>query len=303
MTAESHQRLFLPSIVLGEAYPASFRAAGAMEDCMEKLAAGGFFKRMELPFLEDKSFPGRIRSICGRNGLSLTLWTSEILAGENLNLSSCSEDLRQHSVSRICRLLECAAEYGADCVGCLSGPDPGEEQRPLAKQQLVRSLVELGQYAARFGELNVAMEPLDREAHKKGLIGPTIEAIEVIKKARENTDRVFLAWDSGHVVLNNEDPVESFRLCSSLAYQMHLSNPVTDRLSPLFGDHHYPVGELGVGTEAQFRGILKAASLCPLRKESISVAVEVKTQNGATPGQTIDHCRKVLERLLADFSS
>ncbi|MFA6286742.1 MAG: sugar phosphate isomerase/epimerase family protein [Opitutaceae bacterium] len=288
---------FIPSIILGEVYPEPLRGDHALDKALSDIAAEGYFRRVELPLVESDSFAALVRSTRRKGDLAVTLWTSEILARENLNLGCCDETRRRASVARLRSLMERASECEADCVGVLSGPDPGQPRRDEGSRQLVRSLVELGRIAEDLKGVNLAIEPLDRGAHKNGLLGPTDEAVKVIERVRQSTGRVFIGWDSGHALLNEEDPVASLQMAAPWVYQMHLSNPVTDRSSPLHGDHHYPVGPVGDGTEIQFRGILEAAARLPLALSPMSVAVEVRTQNQATPGETVAHCRAVLKQI------
>lgn len=294
-----HSPAFLPSIILGEVFPERFRRPGVILAAVQEIVQGNFFKRIEIPAVLSREEGRAIGALVKEQKISLTCWASEELARKNLNLSALDEGERTRAVTRLRELGDQIMEWGADCLGVLSGPDLREPFRAQAREQLVRSLVELGTGPEARAGLRVMLEPLDRTAHKFGLIGPTREAIDAILAARKLGAAVFMSWDSGHVQLNEEELLPSLRMAAPVTRHLHLSNPVIARESPLFGDHHYPVGVIGVGTAAVFGEILRAAEGMTFpATERVSVAVEVRTQGDLTPEETARHCEAVLRQAM-----
>lgn len=287
---------FVPSLILGEAHPQAMRRPGDIAGSIRDALPIGFFRRFELPAWLDPQEGTELAEMRRATDIRFTCWASEAIAGDSLHLCACSESERRRAVDQLRRVAERAAAYGADRMGVITGPDPGEVRRHEAAAQLIRSLVELGGALARDFGMQVILEPLDRGAHKNGFMGPTDEAVAVVTRARQETPAVFLGWDSGHAVLNGEDPAQSLRNAAEISGQIHLSNPVIDRTSKLYGDHHYPIGSVGVGTVGQFGRVIRAASVTSF-PESTSIAVEVRTQGTLTPTDTIRHCEDILREV------
>jgi sugar phosphate isomerase/epimerase len=291
---------FIPSLLLSEVYPESIRSAQDIPDALAGLSAGGgFFRHFEIPIIEEADTRDQIQKLVHERHISLTCWASENLNREGLSLSALDETARRRAVERLTGFLPLAVGCAAGCFGVLSGPDPGPADRPRAEAQLARSLLELGRASERSFGIRIAIEPLDRGRHKNALLGPTDEAEALLAQVRTETKLVFIAWDSGHSALNGEEVVESLQRLSKFTCQLHLSNPVTDRESPRFGDFHYPVGEFGAGTVPEFKRIVAGASTAhfPLGK-AITLAMEVRTQGKLTPADTVLHCQSILSEVI-----
>ena len=290
---------FVPSLLLGEVYPLDQRQPNDVRDGLEAAIAGGYFRRCEIPVPKEQEACDVVRTIVDGHPMRLTCWASEELSRLNLNLADCDERNRERAVAGVIAMMERARTCGADCLGILSGPDPGLLQRKEASRSLFKSLTQLGRAAHEGIPVKIVLEPLDREAHKRGLIGPSDEAFELMRCLRSETQAVYLGWDSGHVMLNGEDPAESLADAAPYVWQIHLSNPVVDRLDPMFGDHHYPIGERGVGTVEQFESILNVARRCDFPQgDQTSVAIEVRTQGGLTALANTQACERLLRSLL-----
>ena len=76
---------------------------------------------------------------------------------------------------------------------------------------------------------------------------------------------------------------------------MHLSNAVLDRSSPDFGDHHISIGRPGFLTLEKIAQLFSQADKCDLfGRTKPSIAVEVRTLDGADPWENIAQCQKIL---------
>jgi sugar phosphate isomerase/epimerase len=292
--------LLIPSLLIAEVYPEGLRRPGDVLAALREAASAGFYGRCEIPILEDSVERAQARAVVAESGIKVTCWPSDVFRREQIDLSSSDRAKRARSVARTIELMDLAAECGADNFGVLSGPNPGESKKSASLAAFAESLVTLGRAAERNAGMRVALEPLDHEAHKKALVGPITMAIRLVSEVRDSTKSVFLGWDSGHAALNGEDVVESMRQAAPYTCQLHLSNPVLDRADPLFGDHHYPIGGFGAGTSAEFERILAAAKSCPFPcGPQISVAIEVRTQDGRTPGDTLRDVEQLMRSLLS----
>ena len=191
--------------------------------------------------------------------------------------------------------MEQASECGARTFAVGSGPDPGPGLREAATEQFYISLCELCQAATQFRNMRVIIEPLDREAHKNCLIGPTAEFVTLISRVRKDYANIGICWDSAHVGLCGDDIWESFRASKDLIFQMHLSNAILDRNDPGFGDSHMATGKPGFLTVEKIAELFGLAAKSNLfSSESLSIAMEVRTKEGECPWANINESLRLL---------
>jgi hypothetical protein len=133
---------FTPGILLSETHFGCRSVRGLIAAAVERVAAEGFFRGIEIADVTDAADQARIgRAVLGHR-LRLTYWTSMILNEEKLSLCALQEDLRKKTVARLTRDMAAAAECAAVAFAVLSGPDPGPPLRAPATEQLHRSLCE-----------------------------------------------------------------------------------------------------------------------------------------------------------------
>lgn len=288
--------VFLPAILLNEMLFPYLGEKDIFANSVERAAEGGFYRSIEITEIRDAAERRRIGQIVATHGLMLTCWMTLLQTAQNLNLASVDAKLRKHSVAVLKEEMGPAAECGAQNWALLGGPDPGPALRAQATEALYTSLCELAQAAQSYGPLRVLIEPLDRGAHKNGLIGPTPEAVALIKRVNASCENVGLSWDSAHVLLNGEDLVESFTLARPYTTQIHLANPVVDRARPDFGDYHIAMGLPGaLDAQGMSRVLRQEIQLRPLAKRPLGISVEVRTLPGSDPWETERATRAALE--------
>ncbi len=284
--------LCCPTLLLSETHFPSLDRPEAMADALEEVADWGFYGGFEIADIEDAPARKRIARTIHACQLRLTVWMSRVLARDGLNLSDLHEARRRDAVARLVAWLEPVAECGACQFALLSGPDPGEPDRHAATEQLRCSLEDLCLAAAPYG-LAILLEPLDREVHKKGLIGPTKEATALAAQLAGRHANFGLSWDSGHVDLSGEDWTNSLNECRPYVRQIHLSNPVLDPAHPQYGDFHLPVGAPGVLDVARMAELFPLlARLGLVGASALPIAVEVRGSDD--PRATERHCRESL---------
>lgn len=289
--------MFTPSILLSETHFPHLAVEGIFPAAIERIAEQGFFRNVELTAIEDPTDRRRIGEMVRAEGLSVSYWLTLLSHVENLNLSSADEALRKKSTARLTGLMDHAAECGATRLGLASGPDPGVGMRVVAMEQLHQSLCELCQAAGRFPDMQVMIEPLDRGAHKNGLLGPTSEFVPFIRRVRKHYANVGICWDSAHVALCGEDVGESLTAAADLVSQMHLSNAVLDRSRPGFGDHHMPMGSPGFLTVDVIAELLAiGVEVGLLGQSGPCIAVEVRTLEAGDPWANVEQCAAALQQ-------
>lgn len=286
---------FYPSIILAEMLFPYRDKSGVIADSVERIAEGGFYRCIEIGFISNGDERRRIKNITAANSLSVTQWMTSVLTGEKLNLSSIDSVLRAKSVARLKELMYNAAECGVVNLAVVSGPDPGKEFRKDATESFFDSMCELSEALSIYKGMNLIFEPLDREAHKNMLIGPTSEAIDIVKRLRKISPDIGISWDSAHVALCGEEIEDSLAQANEYIFLIHLSNAILDKYDAGFGDHHMFIGSPGFLTMELISKLFKRAIDMELFYKKIpSVAVEVRTLEGNDPWETEKHCREIL---------
>jgi len=264
-------------------------------DAIQRIGDEGFFQSVELVNVDNVKQRRRIAKLVDANGLSVTYWLTLYCFVHRLSLSATDEALRKISVAKMKDHMEQAAQCGARAFAVGSGPDPGLGLREAATEQFYISLCELCQAAEQFSNMRVIIEPMDREAHKNCLIGPTAEFVKLISRVRKDYAHMGICWDSAHVALCGDDIWESFTASKDLIFQMHLSNAILDRNDPGFGDNHIATGEPGFLTVEKIAELFGLAAKTNLFSgKSLSIAMEVRTKEGACPWANINESRRLL---------
>jgi sugar phosphate isomerase/epimerase len=148
------------------------------------------------------------------------------------------------------------------------------------------------------------LEPLDRGAHKNGLIGPTREAVELALRIRAVHPAFAISWDSSHAALCGENLPDSLTVAKNCIAQIHLANAVLDRQDPRFGDHHIPIGPPGFLNPQSIADLFAhAAAIGLFGERRPGVSVEVRSAPDADPWKTEKHGRRVIEEAWAIFTS
>jgi sugar phosphate isomerase/epimerase len=91
--------------------------------------------------------------------------------------------------------------------------------------------------------MNCSIEPLDRYAHKKALIGPMDEVVPWFKPLHRAHPNLFLHWDSSHEQLGGLGIFNTLDMAAPYLSQIHLCDCIDDQTHPCFGDLHMDPAE------------------------------------------------------------
>ena len=246
-----------------------------------------FYKGLELPVIFQKENREHVRKVVEEEDYQLTIWASPNISGE-YSLCSLDSQIRKKSVDYAIELIRLSSDMHTVNIGVPSGNDPGDEARPASLDALYESYCRMSEAAAEFPGLHITVEPLDRFAHKKQILGPIKEVTEWFAVLKKDCPNYFIHWDSAHEALGNIDLIQSMEYALPYMAQFHICNCVTDPTHPCYGDWHMEVGEppefknwgyLDVDTAA---GLLKRAALADKVEgvRNTHCALEVRTHMG-----------------------
>jgi sugar phosphate isomerase/epimerase len=124
-----------------------------------------------------------------------------------LSLTHASHEIRQRAYQFVCEMISFGAEFGAPAIiGSMQGRWTNEVPRPQALEWLVRSLTELGEFAALRSTVLI-YEPLNR--YETNLIRTVDEALETLP--RELFQNVKLLADLFHMNIEESNIAAALR--------------------------------------------------------------------------------------------
>lgn len=165
------------------------------------------------------------------------------------------------------------------------------EKRQEAKAFLIDSLVELVHHAKSVNDqLTVSLEPGDRDIHRKLLLGPLSESVEIAKEIRNEMSNFGLTIDMSHLAQLGEDKAKAFHIARGYFEHVHIANAIIrNRDNPRFGDEHprfgIEEGEHNQDDIAQFLRDLEIIGFFPEEafQSKPIVSIEVKPDEAEDP--------------------
>ena len=211
-------------------------------EVLRKIAAMDFYRNAELPTFPTKEYRDTVRRILRDNGMSAITYAAPYLNEKQMSLCDLNDGRRREVLAFLKMQADLAAEGGYMTFGVPSGPYPGDELHDEAMAAQADTLAQIADYAALLG-MNCSIEPLDRYAHKKALIGPMDEVVEWFKPLHEAHPNLFLHWDSSHEQLGGLGLFRTLELAAPYLCQIHLCDCIDDPTHPCFGDLHMDPAE------------------------------------------------------------
>ena len=209
---------------------------------LRAVAEKDFYRNVELPSFPTKEHRDTVRRILKDEGLSAITFVAPYLNEERLSLCDPDDARREKAMDALKYHAQLAAECGYMTFGVPSGPDPGEAGRALGLELQADSVGRIADFCAGLG-MKCSIEPLDRYAHKKRLLGPMDETCEWFAPVQAAHPNMYIHWDSAHEKLGGIDLFRTLDLCESFLQRIHLCNCIDDKTHPCFGDLHMEVGQ------------------------------------------------------------
>ena len=238
-------RYLRPGIVHFMAYPVG-NGEGPILETLASIVEDCFFEVVEITWIKDSTIRNHIKRLLASSGMQVRYGAYPRILSDKLDLNSVDEAERQRAVNAMREGIDEAVELGATNFGLMSGPYKGHDGKAASMDALERSLIDVCRYAEDYN-VEVALEPFDREIDKRCLIGPVADAKEIVERVKGHQQNFGLIVDLSHIPLLGESPQEALRPIASHLVHAHIGNcclgPPND---PAFGDKHprfgYPTG-------------------------------------------------------------
>ena len=211
-------------------------------EVLQKIAEMNFYRNVELPTFPTKEHRDTVRRILRDNDLTAATYAAPYLNEREMSLCDLNDRRRAETIRYLKMQADLAAECGYSTFGVPSGPYPGDEFHDEAMAVQADTLARIADYTALLG-MNCSIEPLDRYAHKKALIGPMDEVVRWFKPLHRAHPNLFLHWDSSHEQLGGLGIFNTLEMAAPYMSQIHLCDCIDDPAHPCFGDLHMDPAE------------------------------------------------------------
>jgi sugar phosphate isomerase/epimerase len=270
------------SIVHFMAFPNTIGGEGPILETVSKIAADPFFGAIEIGWIKDPAVRAQVKQVVESAHLKVGHGGQSALLLQKLNLNSLDEGERQKAVAQVYRSIDEAAELGAQRVAVLSGPDPGDADRPRAFDALLKSIKEAAAYGQQ-KNIAITLETFDRSIDKKCLIGPSEYALQFSQAVRQDYPDFGLMYDLSHMPLLYESAEFALGTLKDQLVHIHVGNGVREQGVPGYGDLHprfgWPGGCNDVPELTEFiRALFKVGYLDESKPVKPWVGFEVKPQ-------------------------
>lgn len=292
------------------AYPEAGKGEGPIVlESLEAILRDDFFTAVEVTRIKDAGARKQARQMLDSAHVDVIFAGQPPLLGQKLSLNDLDDAARKRAIGECKASVDMAYELGARIMAVLSGPDPGEADRPRAMELLADSLKQTCAYAQEKGEdylLAISLENFDRTVDKRCLIGPTAEAAKVADAVKREYSNFGLTIDLSHLPLLGEAPHDMVIAAIDHLIHVHIGNCLmSEREHPAYGDMHprfgIPGGENDIPEVARF---LEALIYGGYFKKNVPtarpvVSFEVKPLPQEKPELVIANAKRVLREAWA----
>ncbi len=160
------------------------------------------------------------------------------LKQQQLHLCNTDDANRQEAVKLACNCMREANFNGISHIMLNSGRTSGQQK--LETAALYKSINEIHEYNQKHNlSITFTLEPCDSRIDSKQLVGPTDNAVTIVKTLRADGVPIELTMDIAHIAEEGEDAVSAIKKAKDYCNHVHFANCfLADKQSPLYGDKH-----------------------------------------------------------------
>lgn len=269
----------IPSILFNNVFDPVSRDESEIMNYYKKLYGIYEYQSLETRLIFDEEVRKEFAEFVKEKNISVTIWSTSNLNNKELYLADPDEDKRKEAVSYMKEIIDLSVEANVEFVGFTSGKKIlSDSEMDQQINSFEKSVIELINYIEQYEQIELMLEPLDTNADKNFVVGETDYVVDFFERLAEQDKlkKLSVCVDTAHIVLNNEDVIESMEKLSKYSQRIHLANVVLDKESELFGDKHLPMGVPGFLSQKVATEILERANELEFRSEKVYVAIEVR---------------------------
>jgi sugar phosphate isomerase/epimerase len=190
------------------AYPTVMGGSGPVLETLRKIAVDDYFNAVEIAWIKDDETRAKARDMLNTSHLTVGYGSSPRTLTTGLNINDLNEEGRLKAVATLKEGIDEAYYMGAAGLAYLSGKYD-EAKKDEAYAALVKSTMELCEYAKSKGDLKIALEVFDYDVDKKSIIGPAPLAKRFAEDIRMKYNNFGLLVDLSHIPLLHESIKQS----------------------------------------------------------------------------------------------
>jgi sugar phosphate isomerase/epimerase len=267
---------------------------------VETILDDPYFGAIEVSWIKDNANRARVAKSVRASGKRLAFGAQPVLLTQKLDINHVDEAERRRAVDAVIGVIPQAVELHASGFGLLSGKNVEEAQKDKAKEQLIKSLVEIGVALKSHSDIPLVLETFDQLDYGKNcLIGPNKDAAEIAREVRKSVPGFGLLLDLSHLPLQGETPAQAWADAGEYVIHTHMGNAVMNNPGhPMNGDEHPPMcdpdGENCVEELTEYLRVLSEGGYFNPKTKPI-LSFEVCIYGDWTREKVIAQCKEQLD--------
>jgi len=278
------------------AYPFAMSGDGDIANTVKRICNDEYFDAIEVTTINDPEVRSAVRKMVDVSGITMVFGAQPRLLRTKQNINDLDEEKRQIAVANLKEGIDQAIELGCTGFGFLSGKYE-EATKEESFQALVKSCVDICQYAKEKGNLPVNLEVFDYDIDKSSLIGPAPLAARLAEEVGKQVDNFGLMVDLSHVPILHESIRENLVPVAKYVKHAHVGNAVNLPGAEAHGDQHprfgFPNSANGVDELADYLKALFEIGYLNENERKI-VSFEVKPWGDEDPEMVIANAKRYL---------
>lgn len=257
---KSMRKYMKVGIILHMAFNGLSTGEGPILECLKKIVTDDYFEAVEVTHIKDYNVRKSARDMVECAHMTVAYGGQPRMLTTGMNINDLDEEKRLVAVDSLKKGIDEAYELNASGFSFLSGKYE-EETKVDSFKALLKSTIELCEYAKLKGDMPVVLEVFDYDIDKKSLIGPAHLAKEYAEKITSEYDNFGLLVDLSHIPMLHESIEDSILPIRKYIKHAHMGNTVIK--SPEmdgYGDQHprfgFPNGENDVKELADYLRLL-----------------------------------------------
>ncbi len=283
------------------AYPNTIKGEGPIEETMKRILEDDYFDAVEVTWIKDDAVRSSVKNMIDVSSMEVFYGAQPRLLTTGNNPNALDENERQIAVDNLKAGVDEAAEMGAKGFAFLSGKYE-YDTIDQAFDALVKTTVEICEYAKEKGVPKVALEVFDYDVDKCSLIGPVKLAKKYAEAACSKVDNFGLMVDLSHLPLLRETAEESLAPIKEYIIHAHMGNAVVEEGMPAYGDAHprfgFPGGSNDVDELVEYLRVLIEIGYLKEGEPKV-ISFEVKPFGDEDPELVIANAKRTLNRAWA----